>query len=169
MTGSAYADHTDERLDKLFLELRQTDNFFVIQGLQAKISRILRESRSPSIDLLMQRAGESARVQEDERALVHYSDVVAFAPDYAAGWFARAEHLWRMERLADAVVDLARAVKLEPRHYQAWLLLGEIFMEIDNVPGAYRALNEALAVNPHLGDARQTVEYLRPQVEGRGI
>lgn len=167
--GPVCADHTDARLDKLFLELQQTENFFLIQGLQAKISGIWRESHSPSIDLLMQRGDEAAKAQDDERALVHFSDVVAYAPDYAAGWYARAEQLWRMERLTDSVMDLAHVVEIEPRHYEAWLLLGEIFMEIDNLPGAYRALKEALAVNPHLDNARQTVEYLRPQVEGRGI
>jgi len=165
----AWADQLDTRLDGLFDDLKQTENFFEIQSLQAKISNLWEETDSATISLLMERGEKAMASQDYERALAHLTHVTELAPDYAAGWHLRARLLRRLDRYAEAVLNIERAVRLEPRHYLAWMTLGDIFLQLDNKVGAYKAFQKALEINPHLEDAKSAVDYLRPEVEGRGI
>jgi cytochrome c-type biogenesis protein CcmH/NrfG len=65
------------------------------------------------------------------------------------------------------MADLERVLALEPRHYGALTGVGTILREVERNREALAAFRAALEVHPHLGAARQAVERLRVEVEGR--
>ena len=164
-----WADQTDPELDTLFSELRDASNPAEINRLENRILDVWRETKSDSIDLLMNRAIVALAEKEFDTALLHFNDVVELAPDYAEGWNRRATLLFVLERYSESIVDIERTVALEPRHFGAWSGLGKIFLELGNNTNALRAYRQALAANPHLTEISDLVKKLEKEAEGRGI
>jgi Flp pilus assembly protein TadD len=48
----------------------------------------------------------------------------------------------------NAVLALKKAVKVRPCYFEAWLLLGQSYIELRNLPAALHAYFEASRVNP---------------------
>jgi tetratricopeptide (TPR) repeat protein len=81
-------------------------------------------------------------------------------PDWAEAWNKRATLLYLMERDAESVAAIHRALELEPRHFGALCGLGEILRAHGAVEPALLAFGQALRINPHLGEIRETVREL---------
>lgn len=167
--NTAYGAQDENGLDALFEQLTTSSNPFDIRSIEGKITRHWRTTKSPTIKLFMERGRKASLDKSYDLALSQFGYAVEFAPDFIEGWYSRAKLLIHMERLPEAVLDIERVVTLEPRHFLAWMTLGELFLEIDNKNGAYKAFDKALEINPHLNEAKAAVDYLRPYVEGREI
>jgi cytochrome c-type biogenesis protein CcmH/NrfG len=63
--------------------------------------------------------------------------------------------------------DLAEALKREPRHFVALSGLAALLQQQGKDKAALRAYREVLAVYPLMEGAKQAVEKLAPNVDGR--
>ena len=86
--------------------------------------------------------------------------LVALHPGFAEAWHKRATLFYMQGRDDESVSDFHRTLVLEPRHYGAMLAFAELCLANGREDAALFALDAALRVNPHLGDARQRFEAL---------
>lgn len=126
-------------------------------------------SGSASIDLLLQRGRKAMQAKDYDKALSHFSRLIAFEPRFAEGWNARATAHFAREEYGFALSDLYNALRLQPKHYGALSGLAIILESLDNEDGALEAYRAALAVHPHLEGAKAGVERLKEKVAGQPI
>jgi len=156
------------QLDALFDQLADADNP-KWELVQAQIFRQWRQSGSPSMDLLMNRALTAIEADDFESALLFLDDLVRLAPDFAEAWNQRATVHFLRRDYGRSVADIERVLILEPRHFGALSGLGIILDRLGNEAGALKAFRRVLEINPHMPGAREGVKRLSPEVDGRPI
>jgi len=137
--------------------------------LEQAIWKLWLRSGSPTIDLLMSRAVTLMNERRLDAALSILDIVVKLVPDYAEGWNKRATVYYLKQELRRSQHDIAKVLALEPRHFGALSGLGLVMRALGNKKAALEAFRRALEIHPFLPAARQGVEELTPEVEGRPI
>ena len=67
------------------------------------------------------------------------------------------------------MADIAHTLKLEPRHFGALAGLGQVELALGNRAAALEAFNQALAIDPYLGDVAEMAEQLKKDLAGKPI
>jgi len=80
-------------------------------------------------------------------------------PDFAEVWFQRASAWFSVGEFQFALEDLKKVVDLNPFQFQAYVLLGNVYMEIGQTSQALRAFRNALDINPGLKKARSIRKF----------
>lgn len=139
-------------LDEAFARLAQPEG----EGWRIAESDILRawsRSGSAAMDLLLRR-GEEAMDQGDlAGAIGHLTALTDHAPDFAAGFQARAAAFAMDGQFGPALEDLRRTLALEPRHFAALTQLGAMLEEMGEEDRALAAYRASLAIHPHQQEA----------------
>lgn len=168
LLGSSAVAQDRPDMDDLFRRLAEPAG----ESWRIAESDILREwskSGSSSLDLLLQR-GETALDEGNLTAAVgHLTALTDHAPDFAAGFHARAVAYAALGQFGPAFHDLARTLQLEPRHFPALTQLAVMLEETGDTDRALQAYRDSLAIHPHQQEARDGAARLERQRDGTGI
>lgn len=165
----ALADQRDPRLEQLFNQLASVRTAPEAQTIVAQIESIWRQSGSDTVDLLVARGASASEAQDLDTAMKIFDVVAEMRPRYAEIWFRRAELLVAMDSQQEAASDLAKAVALEPRHFQAHALLGRLADLSGNKALALAAFRKAVALNPTLENVAKRAGELAFEVERKPL
>jgi tetratricopeptide (TPR) repeat protein len=157
-----------QRLDDLFASLSNAEESSwerVEQEIWGQWSR----SGSESMDLLLSLATKAMDERDLGRALKFLNDLVRLAPGFAEGWNKRATVYYLQGEYGHSIADIQRVLALEPRHFGAISGLGIILERLGDKDGALKAFRYGLEVHPNLRGAREAVERLAPDVDGREL
>ena len=155
-------------LDDAFARLAAPEG----EGWRIAESDILREwsrSGSPAMDLLLRRGEEALDMGDIPTAIGHLTALTDHAPDFAAGFQARAAAFAASGQFGPALADLARALELEPRHFAALTQLGAMLEEMGEDDRALTAYRESLKIHPHQQEAIDGVARLERKRIGTDI
>lgn len=154
--AAARARRDAARLDTLYAELAEPDRPGWEQA-QAEIERLWSRSGSPTMDLLLRRAGQAMAAGDDWGAIGGLTALTELAPEFAEGWNARATAFYQVGELSLAMADLEHVLALNPRHYGALTGLGVILDQVNQPAAALRALRQAARINPNRPDIRDAI------------
>jgi tetratricopeptide (TPR) repeat protein len=146
----ARADQNDARLDRLFAQLAAVRTTPEAAAIEAKIMEVWNLSGSDTVDVLMARAGAAVTAQDYAIAKKLLDSIVEMKPAYAQVWFRRAELLVAMDSQQEAAADLEKALALEPRHFHALTIVGQIAEAAGDKGAALAAYRRAVTLNPML-------------------
>lgn len=163
------AAERDKALSDLYAFLATAEDAKQAATVSASIERLWITSGSDTVSLLMQRAMQASNAKDPELALKLLDAVVSLAPDYAEGWNRRAYVHYTQNHIDLAMGDLRRTLALDPNHFKALDGLMHILNDIGRKKDALQAARRLLEVNPFYESARQVVDELSREVEGRGI
>jgi tetratricopeptide (TPR) repeat protein len=124
------------------------------------------ESGSPTVDVLMERAMLALDAGEAETAHELLDRIILIKPDYPEAWHRRAGLFLAEENYPEAFRDLNEALKLEPRHFGAWVGMGVMLESLGGEKEALESYREALTIYPLLPQARSAVSRLAKKAEG---
>ncbi len=158
-----------EKLDRLFAELHSAptreDAAFVAEEIEA----LWTATGSATADLLLSRARMASALDDLPLARRLIDGAQDFAERPAQVFVESAEVALEADDLSRALEDVTRAVEAEPRHYHAYVLLGDILERIDEIEGAHEAYLSALDLYPLHEQARARADALAPRVAGRAL
>ena len=167
-SSAASADQTDPRLDLLFEELRGGAAVKAEENI-ARIIEIWSDAQSDTVDLLYERAEQSAEVGENALALALLDHVVGLAPNFAQGYALRGAVKIHADDRAGAIEDFSKVLELEPRHFDVRIMLAQILLASGAKREAYDMFQKALEWNPHDEDVRRRARALRRELDGQEI
>jgi tetratricopeptide (TPR) repeat protein len=167
--SGARADQDDPRLAPLFEKLKTTSSDDEAKMAERQIWQIWIEHKNPEIARLMRQGMTAMGGDDQEAALDDFDAVVKYDKNFAEGWNKRATIEFVMGDYSASIADIERTLALEPRHFGALAGLGQIYLALDRKALALKAFHAALAINPHLGNVRQTIEELEKGTKGSPI
>lgn len=168
--GSTLAtDDRQARLDRLFSELRRSGNESAAQRISRRIRSEWAKSGSATIDLLMQSANKAVEEKKYAAALDYLDEIVTLSPAYAEGWNLRATVHFARDDYARAMVDIDRALRLEPRHFGAMAGMAAILRETGHEAAAARVYERLLELYPMMRAAQNELGKLADDMAGQGI
>lgn len=155
--------------EEMFSRLKAASEEAEASDIAADIWATWLESGSATVDLLMQRAVDAAAMEDNETARELLDRVILLKPDYPEAYHRRAGLFLGEENYPEAIRDLNDALKLEPRHFGAWVGMGFILESLGGESQALESYREALAIYPLLPQARDAAARLTKQAEGREL
>jgi tetratricopeptide (TPR) repeat protein len=167
--AAARADQTDQRLDGLFAELKETQDATVGVRLTEQIWEIWLEPKGEKARDLLAKGVAAMHDDQFDVALDEFNRLVEAAPDFAEGWNRRATLLYLMGEYDGSVRDIERTLQLEPRHFGALSGLGLVYLQLGDDQSALKAFKQALEINPHLRGARDNADDIEKRLNDRGI
>jgi tetratricopeptide (TPR) repeat protein len=157
---AAPAAQNDPRLARLFVALKAAQSPGWARVLETQIGHIWDETTDPETQLLMEKGLTLMAEDEDEAALKAFDAVVAHAPNFVE---------FLLGDYNASMADIARTLKLEPRHFGALAGLGQVEMALGNKAAALEAFSQALAIDPYLGEVSEMAEQLKKEIAGKPI
>jgi tetratricopeptide (TPR) repeat protein len=155
--------------DKLFTQLAKAESPEEAHPIEEKLGALFRVSGSPSIDLLMNRAGTALSAADKNTARKLIDAVTKVAPRYAEGWHQRAQLQAAGDDDAGAMISLQKAVDLNPRHFLAMAALAEMLEDYGDKAGALKLYRRVLVLDPQMTAAARRETALAKEIEGQGI
>jgi tetratricopeptide (TPR) repeat protein len=156
-------------LAKLYNQLGAAHDAHDAAPIMQTIEQLWLLSGSDTVDLLMARADRFVKESDLDLALKILDATVDIAPDNAEAWHRRATVHYLQKDYELALADLRHALDIDPKHYKAINDLGVVLEALGAKKEALQAYRKALEINPFLDDARQSVEFLKREVEGQDI
>ena len=163
------AAERDQALANLYAHLATATDEAQAKTIAASIEALWATPGSDTISYLMQRAHGAARTSNHDLALQLYDSVVSLAPDYAEGWSQRAGAHYQKKDYERAMGDVRRTLALDPNHFRALDGLFHILHETGRKKEALKIGRQLLEINPFHDGAKQLVDELAREIEGRGI
>lgn len=167
--GSTAAERQNARLDLLFGRLAESENKRRADRIARHIMRRLSRSGSPTVDLLMERAGGAMERKDYSAALDLLDGVVRLQPDFVEGWNRRATVHFMRGDYGASLADIEQVLRREPRHWGALAGLSMILVSVERKEEAIEIMDRALAIHPHLDEMRERREKLAEEVAGSDI
>ncbi len=159
----------NKHLDQLFAQLAKAQNAEEATPLEGKIEAVLRQSGSPTIDLLLTR-GENAMGSGDKStALQLFTAVTELSPNFARGWYYKAQLQAITGDDAGALLSLQKVLTLNPRDFQALANLGSLLSDYGDQKGALAAYRKAQVLTPANELLKRAIRGLARDVEGEKI
>jgi Flp pilus assembly protein TadD len=158
-----------QKLDDLFARLAASTDAAETNGLVAAIDRLELDSGSNTGDLLMARAMAAMGTNNLEIALQLLDKIVVLQPDWAEAWNKRATARYLAGDDQGSMVDIARVLVLEPRHFGALSGMGMILERRGFRDDALRAYSRALEIAPQMASLKTAVERLKAAVAGQSL
>lgn len=157
-----------EVLDQLYAELAMAEGRAAARA-ERRIRAEWSKSGSASMDLLLQRGRDALDEGETELALEHLTALVDHAPDFAEGWHSRALAYFRVGLYGPSVEDLSRALRINPRHFDALMGFARILEETERTKEALEVYEAVLAIHPQLEGIRDSVDRLCREAAGQDL
>jgi tetratricopeptide (TPR) repeat protein len=104
---------------------------------------------------------QALQLNDFAEALAAMDDLIATAPDYAEAYNQRAMLYFRRAEYARSAHDCKTALRLNPCHFGAAAGLGQCLLRLKKPRAALRAFEQALTINPQLGDLEDAVRALQ--------
>ena len=158
-----------EMREAIYRRLAASSDADETDGLVRLLFASYANTGSDTGDLLLERAHKAIAVRDFTAAGRILDAAIAFMPDRAEGWNARATLRYLNDDSDGAMADIAQTLKREPRHVGALIGMASILESRDKKPEALAVCERALTIAPHWTTAQDRADRLKAEVAGQGL
>jgi tetratricopeptide (TPR) repeat protein len=147
----AVADQSAEK-NRLLQELRFTRDQANAAEISAALWRIWMQAPDSRAQDLLDRGIAQMRAFDYGGSIATLGNLIDYCPDFAEGWNQRAFAAFLSGDHESALVDLDRALSIDPRHVPALSGKALTLMHLGRNDEAQLVLRDAVTLNPWLGE-----------------
>jgi tetratricopeptide (TPR) repeat protein len=155
-------------LDELARQLKDSDPM-VNEMAEHAMWSIWFRGGTPEANHQLARGALALNRRDFEHAIRHFNRAIEMCPEFAESYNQKALAEFLLDRFEDSIHDGRVAVKLMPIHFGAWAGLGHCHAHLGQLDDAVEAYEQALAINPHMQEIRQTVAELQKRLKGQHL
>ena len=168
------AEERNNKLDKLFIKLKETKNLSSAQAIEKEIQEIW--SIHPSDDRrgfrLTELLFQGTRLMnggEFSKAYELFTKIIATEPEWSEAWNKRATVLYLMNRYESSLSDIKITLALEPKHFGALSGQALNYIELKQYKKAIQSYKSAQKIYPLLDSAKKMIPELQELVNDQAI
>ena len=172
LCGNVFSESikTDSKLNKLFDQLKKTNNTSVALDIEMQIWNVwsTHPTKNELTELLT--IGSNLMSMGDlESAYEIFSEIVHSEPHWAEGWNKRATVLYLMEKYQDSLNDINEVLKIENRHFGALSGQGLIYIKLNEYEEAIKSYKAAQKIYPSIKSSEKMIFQLQELIKKEAI
>ncbi len=168
------AEERNNKLDKLFIQLKNTKELSSAQIIENEIWEIW--SIHPSDDRrgfrlteLLTQGTRLMNVGELGKAYKTFTQIIAVEPDWAEAWNKRATTLYLMDQYQSSLDDIKITLALEPRHFGALSGQALNYIELNEYEKAIESYKTVQKIYPIMDGAKKMIPQLEELIKDQAI
>ena len=168
------AEERNNRLDKLFTQLKNTKELSSAQVIEKEIWEIW--SIHPSDDRrgfrlteLLTQGTRLMNMRELSKAYKLFTQIIAAEPDWAEAWNKRATVLYLMDQYQSSLDDIKITLALEPRHFGALSGQALNYIELNEYEKAIESYKNVQKIYPIMNGAKKMIPQLEELIKDQAI
>ena len=172
--SNASAEERNNKLEKLFTQLKNTKDLPTAQIVEKKIWEIW--SIHPSDDRrgfrlteLLTQGSRLMNVGELGKAYKLFTQIIAVEPDWSEAWNKRATVLYLMNQYQSSLDDIKITLALEPRHFGALSGRALNYIELKQYENAIESYKAAQKIYPLLDSAKRMIPEIQVLINDQEI
>ena len=160
------AEERSNKLDKLFIQLKNTKDLPRAQTVEKKIWEIWMihpsdDRRGFRLTELLTQGSRLMNMGELSKAYNLFTTIIATEPDWSEAWNKRATVLYLMNRYQSSLDDIKITLALEPRHFGALSGQALNYIELKQYKKAIQSYKAAQKIYPLLDSATKMIPELK--------
>jgi len=168
------AEDRKNELDKLFFQLKNTEDLSSAQIIESKIQEIWsihpsNDRRGFRLTELLNQGSRLINMGELNKAYNLFTKIIATEPDWSEAWNKRATVLYLMNRYESSLDDIKITLSFEPRHFGALSGQALNYIELKQYEKAIESYEAAQKIYPLLDTAKKMIPELRELIKDQAI
>tara|TARA_Y100000590_G_scaffold443505_1_gene573048 strand:+ start:484 stop:1047 length:564 start_codon:yes stop_codon:yes gene_type:complete len=168
------AEERNNKLDKLFIQLKDTKNLSFAQAIEKEIWEIWLihpsdDRRGFRLTELLYQGTRLMNGGELNKAYELFTKIIATEPDWSEAWNKRATVLYLMNQFESSLDDIKITLTLEPRHFAALSGQALNYIELKQYEKAIESYEAAQKIYPLLDSAKKMIPELREMINDQAI
>ncbi len=152
-----------QKLDSLLGQLHNPAPHLDVSKIEQEVWEIWSHHASPTAAVLLLQSSAAITAGDFDPAEQMLSQLVETYPTFAEAWNRRASLYYVLKRYDAAMIDIEKALQLEPRNFGALVGKGMILHAQNKSDEAIVSLKDALAINPHLQAVKDEIKLIENQ------
>ena len=172
--SNASAEERNNKLEKLFTQLKNTKDLPTAQIVEKKIWEIWLihpsdDRRGFRLTELLTQGSRLMEMGELNKAYQLFTTIIATEPDWSEAWNKRATVLYLMNRYQSSLEDIQITLTLEPRHFAALSGQALNYIELKKYEKAIKSYKAAQKIYPALDTAKKMLPELQDLIKDQAI
>ena len=168
------SEERDDKLDKLFTQLKNTKNLSSAQIIEKEIWEIWsihpsNDRRGFRLTELLTQGTRLMNMRKLNKAYDVFTKIIAVENDWAEAWNKRATVLYLMEQYESSLADIKITLVLEPRHFGALSGQALNYIELNLYEKAIESYKEAQKIYPIIDGAKKMIPQLNELIKDQVV
>ena len=172
--SNANAEERNNKLDKLFTQLKNTKELSSAQVIEKEIWEIWQihpsdDRRGFRLTELLIQGTRLMNMRELSKAYDIFTKIIAVEADWAEAWNKRATVLYLMDRYQSSLDDIKITLALEPRHFGALSGQALNYIELNEYEKAIESYKDAQKIYPIIDGAKKMIPKLKGLIKDQAV
>ena len=168
------AEERKDKLDTLFIQLKETKNLSSAQAIEREIQEIWLihpsdDRRGFRLTELLFQGTRLMNVGELSKAYELFTKIIATEPDWSEAWNKRATVLYLMNQYESSLSDIKITLTLEPKHFGALSGQALNYIELKQYEKAIESYEAAQKIYPLLDSAKKMIPELQKLIDDQAV
>ena len=167
--NSLYADERSIKLDELFNDLKNNDQY-ISNKIEQKIWKIWSTHPNNSeLTTMLNVGSEFVNNNQLLEAIEIFTKVIELDPSWPEAWNKRATVFYMVGEFEKSQKDIDEVLKLENRHFGALAGQGLVNIKLENYDKAIKSYENVIEIYPSMNSSKIMIKHIKDLIKKQSI